>query len=379
MNFRSLFLILIFTSLFFNFSSCKKKSTKQSVKTRIIKDGFGREVKIPGKINHIICSGSGCLRLICYMQCQDMITGVDDAETKKRKIDARPYAFANPQFKEYEVFGEFRGHDNPEMILNLKTIPDVIFKSYTSGAADSPDELSNKVGIPVIAFNYGDLGYNRDDLFTAIRVIGETLSKQKRAEEIITFFTNHIEELNKRTKDIPKEKRKSAFIGGVAYRGPHGLQSTEPAYPPFKMVNAVNMVFDPDKSPKELKHADVAKEKIVEWDPEIIFVDLSTIQSEAKANAIYELKNDIVYSELSAVQNGKVYGVLPYNWYTKNFGSAIIDAYFIGKILYPEKFSDIKPDELADEVYSFLVEKPVFEQMNNAFDGLVFKKIAMLK
>jgi iron complex transport system substrate-binding protein len=143
------------------------------------------------------------------------------------------------------------------------------------------------------------------------------------------------------------------------------------------MINAVNIVFDPAKSPKELMHTDIAKEKIIAWNPERVFVDLSTIQSDQKANALFELKHDPVYQELEAVKQGEVYGLAPYNWYTKNYGSVIADAYYIGKVIYPEQFKDIDPQQKADEIYTFLVGKPVFRQMNTLFSNLIFTKLSL--
>jgi len=77
------------------------------------------------------------------------------------------------------------------------------------------------------------------------------------------------------------------------------------------------------------------------------------------------------------VQEGKVYAVLPYNWYTQNFGSILANAYYIGKVLYPEKFAGVDPAGKADEIYTFLVGKPVFEKMNAAFEHLAFQPVPL--
>lgn len=90
---------------------------------------------------------------------------------------------------------------------------------------------------------------------------------------------------------------------------------------------------------------------------------------------LHELKNDPVYKGLTAVKTNKVYGVLPYNWYTQNFGSILADAWYIGKILYPEKFVAIDPGKKADDIYKFLVSKPVFDSMNSLFKDMVFQPV----
>lgn len=339
---------------------------------RQITDANLRIITIPQKINRIICSGPGSLRLITYFEAQDLVVAVDDIETKKNKFDARPYSLANPQFKKLPVFGGFRGHDDPEKILGLKNSPQVIFKTFAAMGYD-PVELEQKTGIPVIILEYGDLSRGREKFFKALDIIGQVLQKESRAKELITFFNEHINELEKRTRDI--SEKKTCFIGGIAFKGPHGFQSTEPFYPPFQFINARNLASTSGMNGKNISHSNFSKEKILAADPDTLFLDLSTLQMGEGQGGLHELKNDPVYRGLTAVKNNKVYGVLPYNWYTQNFGSILADAWYIGKILYPEKFMDIDPAKKADEIYKFLVSKPVFASMNSLFKNRVFKPV----
>ena len=339
-------------------------------------DGLGREITVPLNPQAVICSGSGCLRLLTYLQAQDRVVAVDDMEGRRPRFDARPYALANPQFAALPLFGEFRGHDNPELIAALDPQPQVIFKTFSSTGTD-PLELERQTRIPVVVLNYGDLSSYREDFYAALRTMAAVMDRQQRGEEVIAFFEAAIADLDGRTADIPHKEKRSCYIGGIAHRGPHGFQSTEPAYPPFMFVNADNVAYAPGSSLAELEHADVAKEQIVVWDPEVLFVDVSTLQSDPQASAIYELQNDPAYKELKAVRSGEVYGVLPYNWYTGNYGSILADAYFVGKVLYPERFQDIEPAAKADEIYRFLVGEAVFQQLNEAFQALAFRKIPL--
>ena len=104
--------------------------------TKQIIDAAGRTVVIPEKVEHIICSGAGCLRLVSYLGAQNLVVGVDNIEKRNNKFDARPYSFANPQFKHLPVFGEFRGRDIPEKIISLPILPQVIFKTYAGSGYD---------------------------------------------------------------------------------------------------------------------------------------------------------------------------------------------------------------------------------------------------
>ena len=346
-----------------------------SAELRAIDDGSGRTIEVPEKVSQVICSGAGCLRLLTYLQAQDMAVAVDDIESRKRSFDARPYALANPQFKKMPIFGEFRGHDNPELILTLEPQPQVIFKTYGASMGYDPVELQDKTGIPVVVLNYGDLGKLRPQFYQSLRTIGEVVGMEDRAEKVVTFFEMQIRELEQRTADVPESERPTVFVGGVAFKGPHGYQSTEPAYPPFSFINANNLAYDKRLSRKELRHSDVAKEKIVEWNPDYLFLDLYTLQLGEEAGGLGELKHDPAYRTLSAVKEGRVYGLLPYNGYTQNYGSILANAFYIGKLLYPDRFRDVDPVAKADEIYTFLVGKPVFSDMNTIFGGMAYRAI----
>lgn len=334
-------------------------------------DALGRVHELPGGVRRVICSGSGCLRLLTYLQAQDLAVAVDDIESRRNRFDSRPYAMANPQFKTMPIFGQFRGQDNPELILTLEPQPQVIFKTYATMGHD-PVELQNKTGIPVVVLDAGNLGAKRADFYASLRLMGLIVGKEERAESLVAYFDAAIADLARRTADIPESRRPSAYIGGVAYKGPHGFQSTEPTYPPFLFVQARNLAREEGGAGKDLSNTDVAKEKIVVWDPDHLFLDLSTLQMGEDAGGLHELRTDPAYATLTAVNEGRVYGVLPYNWYSQNFESILANAYFVGKVLYPDRFEDIDPKAKADEIYSFVVGKPVFDEMNRTFSGLAF-------
>jgi len=93
--------------------------------------------------------------------------------------------------------------------------------------------------------------------------------------------------------------------------------------------------------------------------------------------AIGELRNDPALQGLSALKEGRIYGVLPYNYYSTNYETILADAYFIGKTLYPDRFADIDPERKADEIYTFFVGKPVFGDLNSQYRNLGFAEIPL--
>lgn len=345
-----------------------------SVMARTVKDSSGCEYNVPDEVKKVICSGPGSLRLLTYLQAERLIVGVDDLETRHNRLDSRPYAIANPWFRKMELFGEFRGHDNPERILSLARAPQVIFKTFGQMGHD-PVELEQKTGIPVVKLLYGNLTDMRNRLYDSLRLMGEIIGKKQRAEEVIRFFEDSIRDLEVRTARSSGKERPVVFLGGVSSKGPHGFQSTEPSYPPFEFVHANNPAAVGGVLSSGLSHSQVAKEQIIAWDPDYLFIDLSTTLMGDDAGGLYELQNDPAYQSLTAVQGNRVFGVLPYNLYATNYGSILANAYFIGKLLYPEQFDDVDPVSKADEIYTFLIGSPVFSVMDRDFANQVFKRI----
>jgi iron complex transport system substrate-binding protein len=344
--------------------------------TTTITDGFGRSVEIPANPQKIICSGSGCLRYVVYVGAQDRVVAVDTQETKEHPFEARAYAITNPQFATLPLFGEMRGKDDPEKIIGIA--PDVIFKTGATGttygtSGPEADTLQGKTGIAVVAFPYGSLRNDAEkaEFRAALRIMGTTLGKEERAEDLIVYVDELIADLERRTGDIPADQQKTVYIGGVSSAGAHGIISTEPAYPPFIWVHAKNIAAGTDT-----QHADVSKEVIVDGDPEFLFIDVGTIQMD-NDGAIGELKTNTAYAGMKAIKDGNVYGVLPYNYYSVNYESVLADAYFVGKVLYPDRFADVDTKQKADEIYKKFVGKPAFDNINANYKDLGFAKIAL--
>ncbi|AFK22422.1 iron ABC transporter substrate-binding protein [Pyrococcus sp. ST04] len=342
-------ILILFLSL-----GCVSTETQTQANTVKIKDMLGREVDVPTKVSRIVAAGPGCLRLIVYLNATNFVVGVEDFE--KRFNFGRPYILAHPELRNLPTIGPGGPGKLPDLEEIMKLKPDVIFMTYVD--AKTADDIQAKTGIPVVVLSYGKLGtFTDEELFKSLEIAGKILHKEKRAKEIIEFIKSVQKDLEERTKDVTP---KTAYVGGIGYKGAHGIESTDASYPPFKAVNAYNVASALGEG-----HKFIDKEKLLEWQPEYIFIDeggLSIVLEDYK-------KNPEFYNSLKAVREGKVYGLLPYNFYATNIGTAIADAYFIGKVLYPDKFRDIDPKEKANEIYQFLVGKPVYEELAKQFGG----------
>ncbi|ASJ07265.1 iron ABC transporter substrate-binding protein [Thermococcus pacificus] len=348
----SLFLIVLVVSLSGCIGSMNTGGTGKETVT--VTDALGRTVEVPAKVTKVVAAGPGALRLIVYLNASDMVVGVEDFE--KRYNFGRPYIIAHPELKELPSIGPGGPGKLPdvEALINLK--PDVIFLTYVD--VKTADDIQEKTGIPVVVLSYGELAtFDDEELFKSLELAGRILGKEERAKEVINFIKSVQDDLSKRTEGVEPKK---VYVGGIGYKGAHGIESTEGKYPPFVAVRADNVADELGKG-----HHSIDKEKLLEWQPDYIFID----EGGLKLLLDDYRKNPDFYSSLKAIKNGNVYGLLPFNFYTTNIGTALADAYYIGKVLYPERFSDVDPAEKADEIYTFLVGKPAYREMAEQFGG----------
>ena len=65
--------------------------------------------------------------------------------------------------------------------------------------------------------------------------------------------------------------------------------------------------------------------------------------------------NATFYDNLRAVKEGKIYTMVSYNYYWSNQELAIIDAYYVGTVIYPEQFADVDFAAKADEIFNVML------------------------
>ena len=336
-------------------------------------ENYQKRGLVPDKIDRIYCSG-GTLRLAVYLDCVDKVVAVD---TNEKNIGERgtlkAYLAAHPVLQDLPIGGETSGRDSPELLLSLEPMPQLIIRADTGGGYD-PRELTRRTGIPVLLIPMRCITAGREEFDAGLRLLGTVLGKEARAEALIEFFDKEIADIQERVQNCNNPKP-LVYVGGVSYGGSHGFNSSEAGYPPFVIAGAESPIkANAHEQTLGKRHTMLAKEKILEWNPEILFLDLGTLYL-GGASGLTELKNDSAYRSLSAVQRGKVYALLPNTFYFVNHDAVLANAWYVAKVLYPEQFLDIEPKKKADEIFTFLVGSPVFDELNAELEHLVFEQI----
>lgn len=322
-----------------------------------IVDALDREISFTSRPQRVVAIGPGALRLYLYVAEVDKLVGVENMERQEK--EGRPYHLAYPELRELTVIGPGgpRNAPDPEKLLEVE--PDVIFSMYT-GEAESVEKLQEKTGIPVVALSYGKKEVFDPELYKSLELIGEVMGTQ-RGKEVVAMMEAWKEDLDKRTKDIPQEDRPRVYMGGMGTRGAHGIESTTGDFSLFNAIHSRNVVDEVGIH----QYVSLDKEKILELDPEIIFIDGGGY---ALVKEDYD-KDPTFYQGLKAFKEGKVYLHMPYNFYYTNIGVAIADSYFFGKTMYPQAFEDVEIKEKFDEIMKGLLGKPLYDEVSEVYYG----------
>lgn len=327
---------------------------------RVITDSLHRQVEVPATVESIVCVGVGALRYTCYMESAHLVAGVEDYETKPGI--SRLYNYLNfDRFKELPVIGS-NGQPNVEELIKLN--PQVIvISSYADVDADA---LQTNCGIPVVVVPGSDTVLD-DNAYQTIRIMGELYQKEERAAALTAYLEGIKTDLNNRTRDIPHDSKPSVYVAGISFKGAHGFEGTEAHYGPLELINANNLA----NHTQQTGAFDIDLEQVLDWDPEIIFLDFNGMQLISDDYA----SNPDYYHSLTAVNTGRVYSQISFRSSAANLETALADAYYAATIIYPQQFADIDPVEKAGEIFEMLLGANPYNDLKEA--GYEFRQITM--
>lgn len=335
------------------------EASAESADTRIIVDSEGREVEIPAKIERAVCASVGSLRYTCYLGAQDRIVGVEEYEQKPSI--KRLYNYVNrEQFSKLPAIGVMDDPD-PEAIMSVDAQV-IIMGDYIHTA----DEIQEKTGIPVVYVPFNSDGLTADS-YTALRILGNVYGLEEKAEELCGYLKSVEEDFAKRTADIKEEDKPTVYVGGLSFLGAHGFNGTQPYYDPFVLVNAHNPMDDTGFQDA----LEIDMEQILKWDPDIIFVDYNGLDliNEQYAN------NPDFFNSLTAVKEGRVYSQISFRAAAGNLEMAIADAYYAGKVIYPDRFEDVDIEAKSREIFTTLLGADPYDDLVE--NGYEFRQIVL--
>ncbi|MFB3925825.1 MAG: ABC transporter substrate-binding protein [Syntrophales bacterium] len=171
------------------------------------------------------------------------------------------------------------------------------------------------------------------ELYEAMRVQGRLFGKEKKVEAYIARMKKMFAMVSERCRAVPPAKRKKVvWLGGkqTTVSGGVGINNDLIA-----LMNAIN----PAAAQQE-RSADVSMERIVAWNPEIVF-----IWGSAKYGS-EDLLGSPQWRHIDAIRNRRVYKAP--RWGTWSPRLAVV-ALWMAMRTYPEQFRDVNFEKAADD------------------------------
>ena len=375
------------------FVACNKNQTPANEEPAVepanvdpitINDMIGRQVTVkPGTYKRVVCIGAGALRLYSYIGDMTLLCGVEDIDNETRAnrpkmFDgaARPYQLAYKELLDSisdscGVGGPNAQEADAEKILLCN--PDIVISEYEDVEKENALQAALGGNVPVITVKYGPRTVFDNNVLNSLTMLGKIFNRKSRAAVLVSYIKQQMQEISDRTANIPEDEKKSVYICGLGNWGTtNHLMTARSNYAPFEIAHIKNAIT---LSGPGAPQATIEAEALVAISDDI---DIMIFDSAAIRN-IKPLTdaNRTVLEGIKAWQEGEVYIEMPQYAYYVNLELALVNTWWIAKVVYPELFEDIDMTEKTNEVtYAFFGKEIAAEifACPNSFGG--YQKIS---
>lgn len=237
MNFRIVTFILIFVFAFLSTAYADQKERERpelssdKKKVTVLKDAWGREIKIVGKINKVVSLNKFYTQVLHILGCTNCIVGVDS--------DTKHGPFINaicPKIRNIPNLGSIW-----EKSINIESLCAtdanvVLLRAWVPksnlAALKSYKKLVDRIegiNIPVVAMKDPSSfdKPNMNVLFEEIQMIGRLMGKEKEAARLMDYFKGKINLIKTRTEKIAENERQTVMLFATtdSILGPDTIQS----------------------------------------------------------------------------------------------------------------------------------------------------------
>lgn len=290
-----------------------------------VRDGAGREVPVPGKVERIFPAGPPAA-IQLYTLAPDLLIGWPRAN----RPDELPFLL--PGIGDRPEVGRITGRGNSanlEAVLTLK--PDLIVDAGSTGRTyvELADRVQGQTGIP-----YALIDGRFEAIPAGYRILGQLTGRSERAETLARWCETAMATIKARIASVPAAERPSVYYA----RGPRGLETGLGGSINVETLSFLGARNVASEQPGN-GLAQVSLEQVLAWNPEVI-VTIDPAFSEA-------VRRDPAWADIRALKAGRVHlsPRLPFGWV--DFPPSVnrmIGLWWLGKLLYPAQFpEDIRP------------------------------------
>ncbi len=302
---------------------------------RVLTDMAGRELELPAVIGKAF-STDPTAAIFLYTLAPDRMLGwnyeLNDLE-KSVILD------------EYETLPNFGMGDAINYEAVLAAGPDIAFMVGTINDAivSDADAMQESLGIPVVVVD-SELSHTPE----AYRFMGELFGVEDTAEQLAAYAEATLDDIA--NMDIPEEEKVRMYYGN----GEDSLETAPAGSSHGAIIELVNAVNVADLELGDGGRVQISAEQLLAWDPDVIVVNGEPKSDIPGASAADAIMNDPTYANLTAVQEGRVYGTpnAPFSWVDRPPGpNRIVGLRWLSALIYPD-YIQVDVDDAVREFFS---------------------------
>lgn len=283
-----------------------------------LEDSTGRSVLLPQKPERIVVLSTSFLEVLYAVDGK----AVGRVSSKTDLVPAAARGVPEVGFV-YNVNIEQLMALQPELVIATQGMHEKLLPALESSH------------IPVLVLKYKTL----EDTLETIRLFGQIAGTQPKAEQLLTELQNNIRQI---TDKVPAGKNPKVAILHATAKNVTIEQDTTIAGSVAKKMGLINVAAGGQAVLPDSDTVPYSMEKLVENDPDMIFVVTMGNKTEIQKRMKIDVENSPAWQTLRAVQQGKLY-FLPAELFLVNPGLKIPDAFaYMAKIAYPEVFGSVQ-------------------------------------
>ena len=312
----------------------------QEAEDRTVVDMRGDEITVPADTSTVLTVNSVATQMVL------MLGGEDAAATMGKGFNYSEGSLNASMFPGLADVPTFSREDST--VENIAAIgPDFVLEGNDDVIAQLRD-----AGIPAAYISVT----SPETIVEAVRIIGDALGGEadQKAQAYEDAYNEALEDTKARTADLSDDEKPR-----VLYM--RSTESTTGANSmPDSWITAAGGINAAAEAGFDGSGAEINAETIMNIDPDIIICESQDVAD--------QFLNDAAYSELAAVQSGKVYAA-PFGTAVWSMGTAetLLQLSWAGTIINPDLFSDVDLDAVTSDFYK---EFFGYELSQDELDGI---------
>ncbi|MFI3227025.1 MAG: ABC transporter substrate-binding protein [Clostridia bacterium] len=302
--------------------------------TREITDMIGRTVEIPVDVEKAFCT-QPVGAIFVYHVNPEKLLGWNYEPTDDEKV------LLLEEYRDLDTFGMGGSTNYEAIIASGADVCIATFETNNDSLLESIETLEQTLGIPVLA-----LDYNLSETENAYAFLGELFSEEEQAEKLVNYTQNLFDSI----VEVPESEQKLVYFGNGTdslETAPIGSASAQE----FELLHIANVAYVENSDSSRIN---VSAEQILQWNPEIMLLNGEPSDDISEDQAVVDMLNDPVYANVTAVQNGEVYGIpkSPFSFISRPTGpNRLMGIQWLKCLVYPEYY-DLELEEVTKEFYS---------------------------